>query len=623
MSFYCKYLQWLVRWLRHVLSRMPWYARSRKEHFCISGKRSGHSTGTESGLRLATAIDANRRFLRNEYTMTESTLFTRASKGSRQSDTITGPYRTPPPRLGKTRWAGILLSLLPAGPGIAQTRISGDQTQILTNLQTATSYTVQASDCGKLVSFGNAQPVAVTLPQAGTDIAAGCWIQLQNMGVGAVTITPAISTIDGAASVQLTSGAGMLLISSGGQYYTQRGQASGGAGNGGAGNGESGSVEPSSAAQLAYYPAAGSTVSGSGCTVGGSSNGDLACNSLSSNGLVQGEIDLFPAANATSYIGLAAPSSVVSTYTMQLPRTVPANQVLSFGPPLNGVAYGSWVDAIVLTGIGSAALIPNPSIFSGQYYIATDSADCATSSGSTNTLCRSTGTAWVPVGGGSVIPGSDGQVYTSDSSRPANPGFEYTPYLPMPGVNDANWSPYGTVNGSMTHTQTANGGRVFFQVTGSNVPEIHGRTIPVSSTADFTHIIADIVNEDTHDSNGMDEGVFFTDGTSYSACGLESNGSPADTFVGYRATSSNGSPTAYTLASNPAMPWGYSGPRYWQLSWTLSTHTLACSFSVDGYTWRPVWSDATPFLTPSAVGYYTNQNYVNSFLANHIVFGYR
>ena len=224
-------------------------------------------------------------------------------------------------------------------------------------------------------------------------------MQVQNAGAGSVTITPNVSGIDGAASLALPPNSGVLLVSGGGQYYTERGQAGGGTGG-------SGSVQTAEAGQLAYYPASGTAVSGSGCILSGLANADLTCGSFRTSGLTQGEVDLYPSAGSATYIGIAAPSSTPATYTMQLPPAAPANQVLSFGAPFNGTAYGSWVNAIVVVGIGPVASIPYASSFGGSYYIATDSTDCATGGGSTNTLCRSTGSAWVPLGGGSAGGGA-------------------------------------------------------------------------------------------------------------------------------------------------------------------------------------------------------------------------
>ena len=55
----------------------------------------------------------------------------------------------------------------------------------------ATSYTILSSDMGKVVTFSNASPVAVSLPQAGS---AGFEINkclyVVNLGAGLVTVTP-------------------------------------------------------------------------------------------------------------------------------------------------------------------------------------------------------------------------------------------------------------------------------------------------------------------------------------------------------------------------------------------------------------------------------------------------
>ncbi len=250
---------------------------------------------------------------------------------------------------------------------------------------------LQNSDCGKLVSLSNSGPVAVTLPQAGTVMATGCWFELQNTGAGTVTITPVGSTIDGTGSLTLPTGAGLQMVSCGGNYDTEPGSASAG--------GRSGAVGAASSGQLAYYPAPGSAITG--CSVGGAANGDLSCNSISSNGTFQGQVDLYPAANSATYVGLAAPEAVPSTYVIQLPGAVPASgQVLSFGAPANGTSVASWANAIVLAGVGPLSAIPSSYLFPNEFYLTTDSSDCINGGGSTSVLCMASGPSWVPVGGG-------------------------------------------------------------------------------------------------------------------------------------------------------------------------------------------------------------------------------
>lgn len=96
------------------------------------------------------------------------------------------------------------------------------------NVQSGTTYTVLTGDRTKLVSIGNAGAVAVTLPQAGSTFPNGWYAWFENTGVGAVTITPTTSTIDGVASITLTTNQGVMIASNGTNYFTaNRGLSSG------------------------------------------------------------------------------------------------------------------------------------------------------------------------------------------------------------------------------------------------------------------------------------------------------------------------------------------------------------------------------------------------------------
>jgi hypothetical protein len=105
---------------------------------------------------------------------------------------------------------------------------------VAVNAQTGTTYTVVLGDRGKLVTHSNAGPVAVTLPQATGDFGAGWFYWVENRGAGTVTITPTTSTIDGAASLALTTNQGVLIASDGTNYFTMRGIGGGGGTPGGA-----------------------------------------------------------------------------------------------------------------------------------------------------------------------------------------------------------------------------------------------------------------------------------------------------------------------------------------------------------------------------------------------------
>lgn len=108
------------------------------------------------------------------------------------------------------------------GPITTTGTISGNVTP---NPQTGTSYAIQNSDCGKLITLSNASAVAVSIAQAGTagQFASGWFATVKNLGVGTVTITPTTSTIDGAANLALTTNQSIDLYSDGINYVTGRG----------------------------------------------------------------------------------------------------------------------------------------------------------------------------------------------------------------------------------------------------------------------------------------------------------------------------------------------------------------------------------------------------------------
>jgi hypothetical protein len=92
------------------------------------------------------------------------------------------------------------------------------------NAQTGTTYTYLDSDWRKLVTHTNGSAIAATLPSAaGAGFDSGWFMDVQNRGVGTLTITPTTSTIDGAASLALTTAQGVRIFSDGANYFTQRG----------------------------------------------------------------------------------------------------------------------------------------------------------------------------------------------------------------------------------------------------------------------------------------------------------------------------------------------------------------------------------------------------------------
>jgi len=108
-----------------------------------------------------------------------------------------------------------------AGTGILQTP----------NPQTGAGYTAASTDWGKLLTLSNAAAQVLTLPQAGVNFPNGWYADVENTGAGTWTITPATSTIDGAASVPLATNQGVRIFSNGSNYFTERGIGGSGAAN--------------------------------------------------------------------------------------------------------------------------------------------------------------------------------------------------------------------------------------------------------------------------------------------------------------------------------------------------------------------------------------------------------
>lgn len=100
------------------------------------------------------------------------------------------------------------------------------------NNQTGLTYTYVSGDRGKLVTHSNALAIAGTLPQAGSSFPDGWFMWVQNRGVGTLTITPTVSTIDGSATLVLATGFGVGIFSDGTNYFTMRGVGIAGGGGG-------------------------------------------------------------------------------------------------------------------------------------------------------------------------------------------------------------------------------------------------------------------------------------------------------------------------------------------------------------------------------------------------------
>jgi len=102
-------------------------------------------------------------------------------------------------------------------------KVPGAGVVLAPNAQSGAGYTVASSDWGKLLTLSNASAQVLTLPQAGSGFPNGWYVDIENTGTGTRTITPATSTIDGAATLALSTNQGVRVFSNGTNYFTQRG----------------------------------------------------------------------------------------------------------------------------------------------------------------------------------------------------------------------------------------------------------------------------------------------------------------------------------------------------------------------------------------------------------------
>jgi hypothetical protein len=348
----------------------------------------------------------------------------------------------------------VLTVLLPKVPVFGQTQLSGGQTRILTNAQSGTTYTILASDCGKLISFSNASPVAVTLPQAGpAGLPGGCWMDIQNTGSGTVLVTPVTSLIDQAASLQLTTNQGARLVSNGNGYLTQRGQGSG-TGSAGASLGTvtdtagtlvTGAILTGNGGSDIKAPVPTATMDNSGnISIPGNLISGSACNGCAGAVDLPAGTDPGPAQAANSFSWIA-PQSIASSFRWKVPAADAAGAIVSDGAGTPGT-----LSIVPFSGTGSIVRTTSPvistptlvqpvlgnytvgnlpaGVSSGKLAYVTDGStatDCTAGGGAYKLLCAYDGGSGAFPGGGSGGGGSTPVYINYFTTRGVPSGYNY------------------------------------------------------------------------------------------------------------------------------------------------------------------------------------------------------
>lgn len=139
--------------------------------------------------------------------------------GQASADSLTGPVGGGTGGSGSGTVTSVATTCGVSGGTITT---SGTITAAITQRNnTATTDTLVTGDCGTVVTESNASAVAVAIAQAGTTgFASGYYVTVKNKGAGIVTITPATSTIDGAATLTLAQYQSVDIYSDGANYWT-------------------------------------------------------------------------------------------------------------------------------------------------------------------------------------------------------------------------------------------------------------------------------------------------------------------------------------------------------------------------------------------------------------------
>lgn len=110
--------------------------------------------------------------------------------------------------------------------GVFSDFVTSWQQAATVNPQAGTTYAIQTSDYGKLITFNNVGAVAVSLSAANSVGFNPFNVFMVNLGAGTVTVTPTTSTINGSATLALATNQSGWIVSDGTNYQVWQSQAS-------------------------------------------------------------------------------------------------------------------------------------------------------------------------------------------------------------------------------------------------------------------------------------------------------------------------------------------------------------------------------------------------------------
>lgn len=201
------------------------------------------TTGSENGIYVVNASGAPTRAMDADTGVEMVNATVMVQDGSTQADTQWTCSTNAPITIGSTSLSFSQLSA--GGGGVTSVDASGGvettsgsaitstgtiRASTLVNPQTGTTYTYVSGDRGKLVTHSNAASISGTLPQATSAFGSGWFMRVKNKGAGTLTITPTTSTIDGGATLVLTTGQWAVIVSDGTNYQAYVYAPAGGAG---------------------------------------------------------------------------------------------------------------------------------------------------------------------------------------------------------------------------------------------------------------------------------------------------------------------------------------------------------------------------------------------------------